>query len=85
MLTNIHIQFGDSRSNTFGATRDTTLKWLFFTKSGAITPTLLNESARETPGAQLHMLNNIPLKFGDSRSNTFGATCDTTLKWPFFY
>jgi hypothetical protein len=31
------------------------------------------------PGAQLHMLINILVKFHDSRSNTFWATCDTKV------
>ena len=36
------------------------------------------ESKHETPGAQLHMLINIHVKFHDSRSNTFGATLHTS-------
>ena len=40
------------------------------TKSRAITSSILNESKRETPDAQLHMLTNIHVKFHDSRSNT---------------
>ena len=36
------------------------------------------ESKRETPGAQLHMLINIHVKFHDSKSNTFGATLHTS-------
>jgi hypothetical protein len=31
--------------------------------------TLQNKFTRETPGAQLHMLINIPVKFHDPRSN----------------
>jgi hypothetical protein len=42
-----------------------------FTKSRAITLTKQNYSTSETPGAQIHMLINIPVRFHDSRSNTF--------------
>ena len=49
------------------------------TKSRAITKPIVNESTSETPGAELHMLTNIPIKILDLRSNTFGATCDTTF------
>ena len=52
-------------------------KLQIFTKSRAITKPILNESTSETPGAQLHMLTNIPVKFPASSLNTFGATCDT--------
>ena len=45
---------------------------------------ILNESIYETPGAQLHMLTNIPVKCPDRRSNTFGATCDTSRKLQIF-
>ena len=44
-----------------------------------ITKPILNESTSETLGAQLHMLTNIPVKMRDYRSNTFGATCNTTF------
>ena len=43
------------------------------TKSRAITQSLINLSKCETPGAQLHMMTNIPVKFHDTRSNTFGS------------
>ena len=47
------------------------------TKSRAITLSLLNESKRETPDAKLHIMTNIPIKFHDSRSSTFGAMLHT--------
>ena len=50
------------------------------TKSGAITLQVLSESKRKTPGAQLHMLTNIPVKLFDSSSNTFGAMRNTTFR-----
>ena len=74
MLTNINVNFHDSRSNTFGAMLDTSSKVTILTKSRAINLSLLNGSNREPLGAQLHMLINIPVNFQDSRSNTFGAT-----------
>jgi hypothetical protein len=43
----------------------------FFTKSRAITLKILYKSTLKYPGAQLHMLINIPIKFHDSRSNIF--------------
>jgi Tfp pilus assembly protein PilO len=39
--------------------------------SRAITLKTLKISRRKYPGAQQHMLINIPVKFHDSRSNTF--------------
>jgi hypothetical protein len=67
-------------SNTFWVTCDTIWKLQNFIKSRAITLTILNKSRRKYPGAQLHMLINIPVKFYDSRSNTFWITCDTSWK-----
>ena len=58
MLTDIPIKFHDYSSNTL----DTTCKLPILTKSRAITLQLLNKSRHETPGAQLHMLTNIPKK-----------------------
>jgi hypothetical protein len=80
MLINIHVKFHDSRSNTFWVTCDTSWKLQNFTKSWAITLTILQLSRRKYPGVQLHMLINIPVKFHDSRSNTFWVTCDTSWK-----
>jgi hypothetical protein len=42
-----------------------------FLKSRAITLTKQKNSTSKTPGAKLHMLSNIPVKFHDSRSKTF--------------
>ena len=78
MLINIHVKILDSKSNTFGATLHTSYKVAILTKSRTITLSLLNESKHETPGAQLHMLTNIYVKFHDSKSNTFGATLHTS-------
>jgi hypothetical protein len=47
------------------------LKMQTFSKSRAITQKILNKSRRKYPGAHLHMLINIPVKFHDSRSTTF--------------
>jgi choline kinase len=80
MLINIPVKFHDSRSNTFWVTCDTIWKLQNFTKSRTITLKILNESRRKYPGAQLHMLINIPVKFHDSRSNTYWVTCDTSWK-----
>jgi hypothetical protein len=77
MLINIPVKFHDSRSNTFLVTCDTSWKLQIFTMSRAITLKILNKSTQKYPGAQLHMLINIPAKFHDSRSNTFWVTCDT--------
>jgi hypothetical protein len=38
---------------------------------------ILNKSTQKYPGAQLHMLINIPIKFHDSRSITLLFTRDT--------
>ena len=43
-------------------------------------PHLLDRSANKYPGAQQLMLTNIPIKFHDSSSSTFGATCTTSWK-----
>jgi hypothetical protein len=84
MLINIPVKFHDFRSNTFRVmcdtswvTCDTSWKLQMFTKSRAITLKILHKSTRKYPGAQLHMLINIPVNFHDSRSNTFWVTCDT--------
>jgi hypothetical protein len=67
MLSNILIKFHDSWSNTFWVTCETSWKLKIFTKSRAITLKILNKFARKYPGAQLHMLINISVKFHDSR------------------
>jgi hypothetical protein len=72
--------FNDSMSNPFWVTCDTSWKLQTFFKSRAITLKILNESRRKYPGAQLHMLINIPVKFHDSMSNPFWVTCDTSWK-----
>jgi hypothetical protein len=74
MLINIPVKFHDSRSNTFWVTCDTSWKLQNFTKSRAITLKIIKKSRWKYPGAQLHMLINIPVKFHDSRSNELGAT-----------
>jgi hypothetical protein len=79
MLINNPVKFHDSRSNTFWVTCDTIWKLYIFIKSRPITLKILNISTRKCPGAQLHMLIIIPVRFHDSRSNSFWATCDT--KW----
>jgi choline kinase len=71
MLINIPVKFHDSRSNHFWVTCDTNWKLQNFTKSRAITLKYLKISRRKYPGAQLHMLINISVKFHDSRSNPF--------------
>jgi hypothetical protein len=78
MLINIPVKFHDSMSNPFWVTCDTSWKIQNFTKSRAITLKILNKSRRIYPGAQLHMLINIPVKFHDPRSNPFWVTCDTS-------
>jgi hypothetical protein len=80
MLINIPVNYHDSRSNTFWVTCDTSWKLQNFTKSRAITQKILKISRQKYPGAQLHILINIPVKFHDSRSNTFWVTCDTSWK-----
>jgi hypothetical protein len=77
MLINIPVRFYDSRSNIFWVMCDTSWKLQIYTKSRAITLKLLKISSRKYPVAQLHMLINIPVRFHDSRSITFWATCDT--------
>jgi hypothetical protein len=78
MLINISVKFHDSRSNTFWVTCNTSWKLqLLLSQSRAITLKILNKSRQKYPGAQLHMLINIPIKLHDSRSNTFWITCDT--------
>jgi hypothetical protein len=78
-MVNISVKFHDPRSNTFWATCDTSWKLQIFNKSRAITLTKQNKSTSKTTSVQLHMLSNIPVRFHDSRSNTFWATCDA--KW----
>jgi hypothetical protein len=36
-----------------------------FTKSREITLQILDKSSSETPGAQLHMLSNLPVRFNE--------------------
>ena len=40
----------------------------------------MDAQMNNTPGAHLHMLVNIPVKFDDCGSNTFGDMHDTSLK-----
>ena len=47
------------------------------TKSRAITLNLLVAAKHETPGAQLHMLVNIPVKFYECGSYSFRDMRDT--------
>jgi hypothetical protein len=49
-------------------------------KSSAITLQKLDKFLSETPGAQLHILSNIPVRFHDSMSNPFWVTWDTSWK-----
>jgi hypothetical protein len=79
MLINIPVKFNDPRTNPFSAMCDTSWKLQIFTKSRAINLTKQKKCTWKYTGAQLHMLSNIPVKFHDSRSNTFSAMCDT--KW----
>jgi hypothetical protein len=67
-------------SNIFWALCDPSWKLQIFTKSRAITLKILNKSTWEYPGEQLQMLINIPVKFYNSRSNTFWVTCNTSWK-----
>ena len=83
MLVNIPLKFYESGSYTFGdiyaphkiayAVR------YIWTKSRAITLHLLVAAKRETPGAQLHILVTIPLKFYESGSYTSRDMRDTGL------
>jgi hypothetical protein len=50
-----------------------------FSKSRAITLTKQKKSTSKTPGAQLHVLSNIPVKFHDSRSKPF-KLCATQVE-----
>jgi hypothetical protein len=84
MLINIPVKFHDSMSSSFWVTCDTSWKLHIFTKSRAITLTILNKSTRKFPGAQLYMLINILVKFHDSRLNPFWVKCDTSWKLQIF-
>jgi hypothetical protein len=84
ILMNIPVTFHDPRLNTFWASCDTSWKLQIYTKSRAITLTKHNKSTCETPGAQLHIVNSIHVRFHDSRSNTFRVTCDTSWKLQMF-
>jgi hypothetical protein len=87
MLINSPVKFHDSRSNHFWVTFDKSWKLQNFTKSRAITLKILYKSTRKYPGAQLHMLIKIPVKFHDSRSNPVWVTwvtCDTIWKLQIF-
>jgi hypothetical protein len=53
----------------------------FFTNSRAITLKKLNKSTRIYPGALLHMLINISVKFHDSMSNTFLEQSGQLVPW----
>jgi hypothetical protein len=84
MLINIPVRFHDYRLNTFLVTCNTSWKLQILTKSRAITLKILNISTWKYPGAQLHIKSNIPVRFHDSRSKTFWATCDTSWKFQIF-
>jgi RNase H-fold protein (predicted Holliday junction resolvase) len=77
MLSNIPVKFHDARWNTFWAMCNTNWKLQIFTKLRTISLQILNKSTQKYPGAQLHMLINIPVKFHDPRSNTFWTTCES--------
>jgi hypothetical protein len=68
---------------TFWATHDTNWKLKIFTKSRAFTLTKQNKSTSGTPGAQIYIMRNFPVKFHVPRSNIFWATCDTSWKMHF--
>jgi hypothetical protein len=70
MLINIPVKFHDSRSNTYEL-RATQLENYKFLLNQGQNLQILNKSTQKYPGAKLHMLSNIPIKFHDSRSNTF--------------
>jgi hypothetical protein len=80
MLSNLPIRFNDSVSNPFWVACDTSWKLQKIYLSRAINLKILIKSRQKYPGAQLHMLINIPVKFHDSRSNTSWVTCDTSWK-----
>jgi hypothetical protein len=84
MLINIPVRFHDSRSNIFWVMCDTSWKLEIFTNSREITLEIQNISTWKYPGAQLHMLINIPVRFHDSRSNIFWVTCDSSWKLEIF-
>jgi hypothetical protein len=77
ILSNIPERFHCFRYLLFLITCNTSWKLQNFTKSRAITLLKQYESTSETSGGQLQMLINIPVRFHDSRSNTFWLTWDT--------
>jgi hypothetical protein len=77
MLINIPIKIHDSRSNKFLSYMRYKLKIANFYFIKANNSKILNKTTQKYQGAQQHMLINIPVKFHDSRSNTFWFTCDT--------
>jgi hypothetical protein len=66
MLINIPVKCYDSRSNTFELHATQVENCKIFTKSRAITLKILKIFRQKYPGAQLHMLINIPVTFHDS-------------------
>jgi hypothetical protein len=82
MLNNILVTYHDSRWNSFFSYVQHKLN--IFTNSRAKTLKILNISTQKYPGAQLHMLINIPVRFNDSRSNIFWVTCHTSWKLQIF-
>jgi hypothetical protein len=72
MLINNPVKFLDPGTKTPSELCATqVVNCTYFIKSRAITMTKHNKFTNKTPGAQLHMLSNIPVKFHDSVSNTF--------------
>jgi hypothetical protein len=60
-------------------TQDYMLNAIYWNAQGAITLVLTGVAQNKIPGAQLHMMVNITVKFHDCDSYTFGLTCDTKL------
>jgi hypothetical protein len=63
---------------------DTSWKLESFTNLRATTLKILNIFTWKYPGAQLHMLSNIPVRFHDSMSNTLLVTWFTSWKLEIF-
>ncbi len=66
---------------TFGLTCDTTLhaEYIILKCTRGHNSGLTGVAQNRIPGAQLHMMVNMPVKFPDCDSYTFGLTCDTRL------
>ena len=64
--------------------RDTNWKFHIFTKSRPITLSMLKVDGWKYPGAQLHALNNISLKFQVSSTYSFRVMHDTNWKFHIF-